>query len=461
METKEILHSRLPILALVGRPNVGKSTLFNRIVRRRKAVVLDIPGVTRDRNYERVEWSGRIFSVVDTGGYESEPVDAVYDQMREQSLIAIEEADVVIFLTNVDEPGNPVDHDVANILRRSGKPILLAVNKCDGRKTEEESYAFYELGFSDQFAISALNGIGVAELLDRALELLPAFEEEDEDPEIRDAIRIAVIGKQNAGKSTLINTLLGEERVIANPLAGTTRDTIDTTFRANDRVYTIIDTAGIRRRGRIERGIEKLSVLSAQASLERADMAFIMIDAAEGVTEQDEHIAGMAHEAFRPSILVLNKWDLVEKDHTTAGAFAKMLRDKMPYLAYAPIVTLSAKTQQRVSRLLPMVDTVYEEWTREISTKVLNEWLEDSLRRFPPPLLRGKQLRLKYVVQTGTRPPTFTFFVNNPMLLHFSYERYLINRLRETFGFEGVPISIRTRRKSRRLNEVVEENPEE
>ena len=389
MSNLELLDDRLPMVAIVGRPNVGKSTLFNRIVGRRKAVVLDTPGVTRDRNFEPAEWEGRDFTLVDTGGYETEPRDATFEQMRDQSLMAVEQADVVVFLTDVREPDNPVDQDVAAVLRRSRKPVLLAVNKSDNNRLIQESYAFCALGFEDQFAVGALNGGGVAELLDRIVELLPPAQEE---PGAAEALgtRIAVIGRPNVGKSSLVNALLGRERVIVNPLPGTTRDTIDTTLRlrgddGQERLYTLLDTAGLRRRGKIQRGVEQLSVLAAQASLRRCDVALVLIDAEQGLTEQDQHIAGYAHQAFRPCVLVVNKWDLLEKDSTTAGAFAKELRGEMGYVSYAPIVMVSAKTGQRARRVLSLADKALAESRREIGTPALNDWLHETTQRLSPP----------------------------------------------------------------------------
>ncbi|MFW6287073.1 MAG: ribosome biogenesis GTPase Der, partial [Candidatus Sumerlaeota bacterium] len=337
MPNLEILDTQLPIVAIVGRPNVGKSTLFNRVIGRRKAVVIDQPGITRDRNFELAEWNGRKFSLVDTGGYETEPRDATFEQMRRQSLTAVEEADVVILLADVHDDGNPVDQDVADILRRSGKPIVLAVNKCDNLQIEQEAYSFYSLGFEDLFAISSMNGAGVADMLDRIVEQMPEKKDLPETGQ-RYGVRIAVMGRPNVGKSSLVNSILQRERVVVNDMPGTTRDTIDTTFRyrpdnpeADEQVYTLVDTAGLRKRGKIEKGVEKVSASQAHHSLARAHVALVLLDASEGLTEQDKHIAGFAHEDFRPSIIVVNKWDVVEKDSSTAGQFAKDLRERMPF----------------------------------------------------------------------------------------------------------------------------------
>ena len=437
------------MVAIVGRPNVGKSTLFNRIAGRRKAVVLDIPGVTRDRNFEAAECNGRAFTLVDTGGLEMEPRDATFSLMREQCLLAIDQADVIIFLADVLEADNPVDADIVALLRCTSKPVILAVNKCDNTRRYQEAMGFHALGLKDLFAISSLNGTGVGDLLDRVVDLLPPPEVVGHEDRA-DAVRIAVIGRPNVGKSSLVNALLGQERVIVSEMPGTTRDTIDTTFRFQNRLYTLIDTAGLRRRGKVQPGIEKLTVLSAQASLSRCHVALVLIDAEQGLAAQDEHVAGYAHEACRGCVLIVNKWDLVEKNGRTAGELAKKIRHEMGYLSYAPILMMSAKTGQRVHRILPLVDGVYAQYSKKIDTAGLNEWLGRTTRRASPPGHKGKQLRIKYVVQTGVRPPTFMFFVNDPDLVHFSYERYLMNQLREAFGFEGSPLRLRYRHKGRK-----------
>ncbi|HNY27500.1 MAG TPA: ribosome biogenesis GTPase Der [Candidatus Sumerlaeota bacterium] len=463
MPTLEILDSTLPMVAIVGRPNVGKSTLFNRIIGRRKAVVLDTPGITRDRNFEHAEWNGRAFTLVDTGGYESEPRDITFQQMRQQSLMAVQEADVVVFLTDVQDSENPVDLDVVDILRRSNKPVILAVNKCDSPRVANESYGFSAFGFEHQYPISALSGTGVGDLLDGIVELLPE-QTEDFNPSAH-GVRIAVIGRPNVGKSLLVNSMLQRERVIVSEMAGTTRDTIDTSFKyipdggseEDARIYTIIDTAGLRRRGKIERGVEKISSFSAEASLRRCDVALVLIDANEGLTEQDQRVAGYAFEAFKPCIIVVNKWDLVEKDNNTSGAFVKRLYEEMGFLNFAPIIMTSAKTGQRIHKILGLVDKLYAESLREISTPELNRWLKDTTTKLSPPWRKGRQLRIKYATQIGMRPPTFSLFVNSPELVHFSYERYLINQLREAFGFEGVPIRLKFNRKSgKRASDMID-----
>jgi len=446
--SKRLLRRNLPVVALVGRPNVGKSTLFNRITGSRKAVVHDTPGLTRDRNYLEAEWEGRDFLMVDTGGYEIETQQEIYRQMREQTLIAVEEAHVIVLLTDLDEPDNPVDDEVMQRLRKSGKPVIVAVNKCDNRPRRDMAVVeFSRFGTDRVFGISALHGNGTDSLMDAILEKLPAQDELEEDPAAL-GIRVAVVGRPNVGKSTLVNKILGYERVIANPLPGTTRDAIDTTFERDGKIYTLIDTAGIRRRGKIEQGPEKLSVGASMFSLEKCEVALILIDGAEGLTEQDAHVAGYAVDSGCACIIVVNKWDAVEKDHRTADEFTQTLRDEWGFLKFAPVIYISAQTGQRVEKLFQMTDTVYQEYTREIETSVLNGWLQKITKHLSPPVRSGRQLKIKYATQTGSAPPTFTFFVNDPDLVHFSYERYMANQLRQDFGFVGVPIRMRYRQKA-------------
>ncbi len=442
---REILHRHLPIVAIVGRPNVGKSTLFNRITGRRKAVVLDTPGVTRDRNYHVAEWNGMRMLVVDTGGYESEPTHELSEAMREQTQLAIDEADVIIHVMDADEPLNPTDHEIQELLRKAGKPVFVAVNKCDNDARRLAALAEFSVLGAELYPISALHGLRTGELLDAVTAALPQRSDDEEQAE--ESIRVAVVGRPNVGKSTLVNKILGYERVIASPVPGTTRDPVDTTFRYGDKLYTLIDTAGIRRRGRIQRGVENLSVLAALMSLERCDVALILVDATEGLTDQDAHVAGYAVDAGCGCIIVINKWDQVEKDEKTAGAFVKALRSEWGFLKHAPVVHVSALTGQRVPRLFELIDRVYAEYSRRIETSELNDWLQRALARQSPPIQKGRQLKIKYIVQTGTKPPTFTLFVNNPELMHYSYERYLLNQLREAYGFEGVPIRLRLREK--------------
>ncbi len=445
--TREILNRHLPVVAIVGRPNVGKSTLFNRLTGHRKAVVLDTPGLTRDRNYLAAEWEGRYFLVVDTGGYELDDTQPLLRQMREQTLLAVEESDAIIFLTELDDPLNPTDDEVMNILRRTRKPVFLTVNKCDNRERRDAAASdFARFGTDVVYGISAQHGSGTDELLDALIGALPEHDRESAAPE--EGIRIAVVGRPNVGKSTLVNKILGFERTIASAVPGTTRDSIDTTFSREGKVFTLIDTAGIRRRGKVARGAEKLSVVSAIMSIERCDIAIVLIDGSEGLTDQDAHVAGYAVDAGCGIVLAVNKWDAVEKDEKTAGEFARMLREELGFLKHAPIIQISAKTGQRVEKLFDLILAIEKEYTREIDTSEINDFLKRATGRLSPPVHSGRQLKIKYVTQTGTRPPTFTFFVNDPKLLHFSYERYLLNQLREEYGFAGVPVRMRFRKKS-------------
>ncbi|MCX7017969.1 MAG: ribosome biogenesis GTPase Der [bacterium] len=457
---KEIIGRQLPVVAIVGRPNVGKSTLFNRIVGRRKAVVHGTPGLTRDRNYEPAEWSGRAFMLVDTGGYEIAAPETMYDQMREQTMIAIGEANAIVFLADVTETLNPTDDQVMQLLRRTRKPVFVAVNKCDNREQQDLALAeFSRFGAGQVFALSALHGHGSADLLDAVTESLPSCEDDRtamEHPAEGIAggaaraptTRIAVVGRQNVGKSTLVNQILGFERAITSPVAGTTRDAVDTTFERNGKLYTLIDTAGIRRRGKVKPGVEKLSVTASVMSLQRCDVALVVIDAASGLAEQDAHVAGYAVDAGCACIIVVNKWDLVEKDSKTADEFTRMLRGEWGFIKYAPVIYVSAVTGQRVEKLFDMIDGVVVHYSREIATSTLNDFLKRATTHLSPPMRSGRQLKIKYVTQTGARPPTFTFFVNDPKLVHFSYERYLANQLRREFGFEGAPVRLRFREKS-------------
>lgn len=451
-ETVEILRGRLPLVAIVGRPNVGKSSLFNRIVGRRKAVVLETPGLTRDRNFEPAEWGGRHFTVCDTGGYEVEGIESgagpLKEEMREQALLAIEEADVVVLMVDGRESINPIDEEVHAILRRAKKPMILAANKCDNPKLETGALEFYAMGVDHVYPISALHGGGVGDLLDAIIAALPPCEELG-DEEIADGgIHVAIIGRQNVGKSTLTNTLLGQERVIASEVPGTTRDSIDTAIRRGDQIYTLIDTAGLRRRGKIQRGIEGLSVISAKASLARCHVALVVIDAEEGLTAQDAHIAGFAAEARRGIGIIVNKWDAVAKDSSTTGKWVKQLRSDWAFLNWAPIQFVSAKSGQRVGKLFEMINSIHEQFTAQISTRGLNKALAEMLTHQPPPIRSGQQIKIKYITQVATKPPTFALFVNNTKLMHFSYERYLHNQIRQRWPLEGSPIRLLLRAKS-------------
>lgn len=442
-----IIRKKLPLVAIVGRPNVGKSTLFNRLTESRKAVVHDQPGMTRDLNYLEAEWEGRGFIVIDTGGYELETQNEIYRQMREQTMLAIEQADVIVFLVNLHEPHNAVDDEVMRILRRTSKPVILTVNKCDTRKRRDEAVIDFS-GFGAQHfvGISALHGNGTGDLLDVVVELLPPL---DDDEETDPGIRLAVVGRPNVGKSTLVNKILGFERSIASDIPGTTRDAVDTVFDHNGQRYTIIDTAGIRRRGKIEKGPEKLSALASRVSLQQCDVALLLVDAIDGITEQDAHVAGFAVDAGCAVIIIVNKWDgITDKTHKSVKEFTQELRDEWGFLKDAPVLFISALTGQRVHKIFDLVQHVFEEYSREIPTTELNTWLGQATTHLSPPVRSGKQLKIKYATQTGRRPPTFTLFVNDPQLVHFSYERYLLNQLRKKFGFTGIPIRLKYRQKS-------------
>lgn len=445
---KKELRRNLPVVAIVGRPNVGKSTLFNRITGSKKAVVHDTPGLTRDRNYLSGEWEGREFLLVDTGGYEVETEEEIYRQMRVQTLLAVEEAHVIVFLADLFEGSNPVDDEVMQRLRKSGKPLIVAVNKCDNRERRDLAVVeFSRFGVDRVYGISALHGNGSAELMDAIIELLPKEDELADEPAAA-GIRVAVVGRPNVGKSTLVNKILGYERVIANPLPGTTRDAIDTTFELDGKIYTLIDTAGIRRRGKVEKGPEKLSVGASMFSLEKCEVALILIDAKDGLTEQDAHVAGYAVDSGCGVIVVVNKWDAVDKDHKTVDEFTVNLRDEWGFLKFAPVIFISALSGQRVEKLFSLIDAVHAEYYREIETSTLNGWLQKITKHLSPPVRSGRQLKIKYATQTGSGPPTFTFFVNDPDLVHFSYERYMLNQLRLDFGFGGVPVRMRFRQKA-------------
>ncbi|MCM3761207.1 ribosome biogenesis GTPase Der [Alkalihalobacillus oceani] len=433
-----------PVVAIVGRPNVGKSTIFNRIVGERVAIVEDMPGVTRDRLYGKGEWLNREFNIIDTGGIElgDEPLLL---QMREQAEVAIQEADVIIFIVNGREGITAADQEVAKLLFRSDKPVVLGVNKVDNPEMQQELYEFYSLGIGDPFPISGSHGLGLGDLLD---EVIKHFPEEEGDPYNEDTIRIALIGRPNVGKSSLVNAMLGEERVIVSNIPGTTRDAIDTPFTKDEQEYVLIDTAGMRKRGKVYESTEKYSVLRSLKAIERSNVVLVVINAEEGLIEQDKKIAGYAHEAGRAVILVVNKWDAVEKDDKTMRNFEQKLRDEFLFLSYAPILFVSAKTKQRLQHVLPMVKKVSENHHLRVPTNVLNDLIMDAVAMNPTPTDKGKRLRINYVTQVAVEPPTFVFFVNEPELMHFSYQRYLENRLRDTFEFEGTPIKIFARKKN-------------
>jgi GTP-binding protein len=428
------------IVAIVGRPNVGKSTLFNRILGKRQAIVEDFPGVTRDRNYADVTRYAKRFTLIDTGGFEPVSNERLLAQMREQSQVAMEEADIILFLMDGREGLTPADEEVAHMLRQVDKPVLFVVNKVDGPAQEAALGEFYALGVEALHPISAEHRLGVSDLVDEILALLPepllSGEESSET-------RLAVIGRPNVGKSSLVNRLLGYERVVANPAAGTTRDSVDTPFTYNQRRYALIDTAGIRRKGKVSQKLEKYSVIQALKALERAHIAVVVLDAAEGITDQDLTIAGYAHERGRAVVLVVNKWDLVTKDNKTMGNFVKDIRGAFRFLPDSPIHFVSALSGQRVGKIMADIEMVDDEFNRKIATAELNKVLKDAELNHPPPVYHGKRLKLFYMTQTAVRPPTFVIFVNKAEGIHFSYERYLMNCLRQAFGFTACPIRLK------------------
>ncbi len=427
-----------PIVAVVGRPNVGKSTLFNKLIGQRLSIVKDTPGVTRDRIFAACDWRGRSFMLADTGGIEPHSDDVILSQMRRQAQLAIEQADVIILVTDLQSGVTANDADVAVMLQKSGKPVVLCVNKCDRvGAPPAEFYEFYNLGLGDPIAVSSIHGTGTGDLLDAVFEYLPPEDQPDEDD---DRIKVAVIGKPNAGKSSLINALAGEERSIVSDIAGTTRDAIDTEIDTKQGKFLLIDTAGLRRRSRVDDAIEKYSILRAEMAVERADVCVILIDGVEGFTEQDSKVAGIAHEKGKACIIAVNKWDAVEKNDHTMALTRKKLENDFSFMAYAPFVFISAKTGQRLDRLLDLITYVNEQNATRISTGTLNDVLAQATARVQPPTDKGKRLKIYYMTQPSTRPPTFVFFVNRADLFHFSYQRYLENQLRETFGLEGTPI---------------------
>ncbi|MHA7963616.1 ribosome biogenesis GTPase Der [Paenibacillus sp. CAU 1782] len=434
-----------PVIAIVGRPNVGKSTIFNRIIGDRLAIVEDKPGVTRDRIYGTGEWNGKPFSIIDTGGIEIDGEDEIMKSVRMQAELAVEEADVIIFMVDAKSGLTHSDEEVGQMLFRSRKPVVVAVNKVDNDSRRDEIYEFYGLGFGEPVPISGSHGIGIGDLLDAATDLLPELEDDGYD---EDVIRVALIGRPNVGKSSLVNALLGEDRVIVSNVAGTTRDAIDTPFQHDGQKYVLIDTAGMRKRGKVYETTEKYSVMRAMKAIERADVVLVLINGEEGIIEQDKHIAGYAHEAGKASVFVVNKWDAVEKDEKTMAHFTQKIRDHFLFMTYAPVVFLSALTKQRLHKLLPVVNHVSEQHALRIQTHLLNDVVSDAVAINPPPTDKGKRLRINYVTQVSTKPPTIVCFVNDPDLMHFSYERYLENKIRAAFNFEGTPVRIFTRRKS-------------
>jgi len=436
-----------PVIAIIGRPNVGKSTLFNRLARKRKAIVINEPGATRDRNYTDAVWEGKPFVLVDTGGFEPASEERILIQMREQTALAMEEADIIIFLLDGRSGMTPADQDIAAVLRQVKKPVFFAVNKVDGPKQEGDAVEFYALGVDRLYPVSAQHGDGIYELMDDVALLLPESPPPDEDEDA--PIRIAVIGKPNVGKSSLINRILGMERTIVNALPGTTRDAIDTPFEYEGGKYVLIDTAGIRRKSRISLTLEKYSVVQALKTIDRCDVALVLIDAVEGMTDQDVKIAGLAFEEGKACIIVVNKWDAVEnKDNQTVGKYVLDMKDKAKFLDFAPIIFVSALSGQRVMKIFDIVNEVYQEYTKRIGTGEFNRACREIIERNPPPRSSHRANNFNYMTQVGIKPPTFVFFVRDRKGVHFSYERFLSNRIREAFGFYHVPIRLFFKNKS-------------
>ena len=434
-----------PTVAIIGKPNVGKSTFFNYIVGSRISIVEDTPGVTRDRVYAESNWRGRTFTVVDTAGIEPESDDIIIFQMREQAKIAIEIADVIVFLTDVKQGVTAADEEIATMLRKSKKPVVLVCNKADNMgRDKNEIYEFYNLGMGEPYPVSAANALGIGDVLDAIYDNFP---EKDENEDDDGRIKVAVIGKPNVGKSSLINKILGENRTIVSNIAGTTRDAIDTEYENEYGKYVLIDTAGIRRKSKVSESIEKFSIMRTLLAIERADVCLMMIDATEGVTDQDAKIAGEAHEAGKGIIIVVNKWDEYEKETGTLEKYKKEIYAKLSYLSYAPVIFISAKTGQRVDKLFNMINNVAEQNAMRISTAMLNQVINEAIAIVQPPTDKGKRLKILYGTQVSTKPPTFVIFVNNKELFHFSYERYLVNQIRKEFGLEGTPVRMIAREK--------------
>jgi GTP-binding protein len=436
-----------PVVSIVGRPNVGKSTLFNRILGRNFAIVEDQPGVTRDRNYAEAEWEGKRFLLVDTGGFEPETEDSMYIKMREQTTLAVEEADIIIFLMDGREGLLPADIEVSQRLRASGKPVIYAVNKVDGEKQEGQLPDFYRLGIGTLFSVSAKHGPGFSDLMDELGRLLPAGPRDEEEPEADILPRIAIIGRPNVGKSSFVNALIGEDRMIVSPAAGTTRDAVDSLYTYYGKKYVLVDTAGIRSRGKISQGVEKYSVMRAMKTLSRADVALVLIDAAEGITEQDERIVGLAHEEGKGIIIVLNKWDLVPDKEQAYKQFMADVQQRLKFADYASVITISAQTRQRITKVFEEIDRVIVEREKRVPTAELNRVFEQLAARHEPPLYRSKRVKYYYITQVSIKPPTFVVFVNYPEGVHFSYIRYIENNLREAFGFHGSPVRIYAKRR--------------
>ncbi|EJS9298584.1 ribosome biogenesis GTPase Der [Listeria monocytogenes] len=432
-----------PVVAIVGRPNVGKSTIFNRIVGERVSIVEDVPGVTRDRIYNSAEWLGKEFNIIDTGGIDLSD-EPFLEQIRAQAEIAIDEADVIIFITNGREGVTDADEQVAKILYRSNKPIVLAINKVDNPEMRDQIYDFYSLGFGEPYPISGSHGLGLGDMLDAVRAHFPK-EEEEEYPD--DTVKFSLIGRPNVGKSSILNALLGEDRVIVSDIAGTTRDAIDTTYTFDGQDYVMIDTAGMRKRGKVYESTEKYSVLRAMRAIERSDVVLVVINAEEGIREQDKRIAGYAHDAGRAIIIVVNKWDAINKDEKTINVWTEDIREQFQFLSYAPIIFVSAKTKQRLNNLFPLINQVSDNHSLRVQSSMLNDVISDAVAMNPSPMDKGKRLKIFYTTQVAVKPPTFVVFVNDPELMHFSYERFLENRIREAFPFEGTPIRVIARKR--------------
>ncbi|EGT5561679.1 ribosome biogenesis GTPase Der [Clostridioides difficile] len=436
-----------PVVAVVGRPNVGKSTIFNKFAGKRISIVENTPGVTRDRIFAEVEWLDKYFTLVDTGGIEPDSEDIILSQMRNQAMLAMDMSHVILFIVDGKAGITAADKEIAQLLRKTKKPVILVVNKIDGQSQFDNIYDFYELGFGTPFAVSGANSMGFGDLLDEIVENFPAGLDTEYEEDI---IRVAITGKPNAGKSSILNKILGEERVIVSPIAGTTRDAIDTYFEKNGQKFLLIDTAGLRRKSKIYETIEKYSVIRAMSAVDRADVVLIVIDALEGVTEQDTKVAGIAHDEGKGCIFVINKWDLIEKDNKTMSNYTKDIKEKFPFMMYAPIVFVSAKTNQRMNKILDTVEYVSNEHSKRISTSALNEVIGEAVMLNQPPSDKGRRLKIYYGTQTDIRPPKITLFINDKDLTHFSYQRYLENKIRENFGFEGTSIKFEYRQKNKK-----------
>lgn len=440
------MNDNRPVVAVVGRPNVGKSTLFNKLAGKRISIVEDTPGVTRDRIFTEVEWLNKYFTLVDTGGIEPNSDDIILSQMRNQAMLAMDMAHVIMFVVDGKAGLTAADKEVAQMLRKTNTPVILVVNKIDSQSQFDNVYDFYELGLGVPFAISSANSMGLGDLLDEVVANFPEGLDTEYDEDI---IRVAITGKPNAGKSSILNNMLGEDRVIVSPIAGTTRDAIDTYLEKGDNKFLLIDTAGLRRKSKIYENVEKYSVIRAMSAVDRADVVLIVIDAEQGVTEQDTKVAGIAHDEGKACLFVINKWDLIEKNDKTMSIYTKTIREKFPFMAYAPIVFVSAKTNQRMNKILETVTYIAEEHAKRVPTSTLNDVIGEAVLLNQPPSDKGKRLKIYYGSQTGTQPPKFTLFINDKQLTHFSYQRYLENKIRENFGFEGTPVWFDYREKRR------------